>query len=146
MPYHHALDRLITDIHANIEKAAEKAVLKIQMGELGVGYPPNGGLSTKEKKAVGEIDLESEQAALGLKKIIADATYSVVYRMLLDIDGTSSPEYGDGEWWSIKWYYHNEKKPINEHGILTAALGDGYWNWVKVRDLDSPRMDSAKIG
>lgn len=142
MDFHPSLDRLMTEINANIEMNAEQAVQLIQMGKPKVTYPPNGGLKKAEAKALSEIDLEDAAAAMALKKIIADAIYSTVYRLMTDLDGLSDPEITDGEWSMVKLVYGNERKPMNEHPILNIALGEGYWKWVRVRKLKSPRLDN----
>lgn len=142
MDTHPALDLLMTEVHANIEINAESAVQKIQMGQVKLSYPPNGGLSKKESKSVAEWDMEDQASAMALKKIIADAIYSTVYKLMTDIDGISSPDSADGYLETIKLFHGKEKKPMNEHPILNIALGEGYWKWVKVRTLKSPRLDN----
>ena len=92
---------LLIRLHQLIEENADKTVNSIFNDKIKefINYPPNGGFTEQEKKAISEIE-NSDTLRSALRKILASNTADVFFDFFNLIDGTTDPEKGD--WTGVK--------------------------------------------
>ncbi len=119
----------LVELNKAIEDAAEddsKNILQQDFDSLAV-YPPNGGFTDEEKVALRSI-ASVPNAESALRKVLANASASVIFNMLNWIDGTSDPESED--WTGVKLV---DADTVGDppYAMLHDDFYDKYWDWRK---------------
>jgi hypothetical protein len=131
---------LLLEIHKSIEDAVLEAI-KIYSGESSIiSYPPNGGLTTAELKALRKTTFSSESIH-ALRKIIADAASNPIFKLLSLLDGVADPENFDQFWPGFDLVPKSDEEP-DEESLLHDDLFDTYWEWRKIRLDPGWRLDN----
>ncbi len=121
-------DALFVEVHREIEEAATRAaeIIAGVKSPTAVAYPPNGGFTTEERAYLGNA-ATAPGAVAALRKVIADAAATPVFKLLSLLDGVSDPEAFDGKWGA----FHIAPATDTEHEelMLHDVLFDTYWLW-----------------
>ncbi|RZK24707.1 MAG: hypothetical protein EOO56_00380 [Hymenobacter sp.] len=130
---------LLVAVHQLIEEQAGACANDVFRGEtVGLDYPPNGGLSTKEVVALQTIQGNAlVQAAL--RKVLASCAAGVVFDLLGIIDGTIDPEHGD---WSGVMLIDRPEEVEEHRQFLHDAFFETYWDWRTKRRNKNWRLDN----
>lgn len=122
---------LLMELNKAIEDAAEagaKDVLQQDFDNLAV-YPPNGGYTDEEKVALRSIaSVPNTESAL--RKVLANASASVIFNMLNWFDGTSDPE---SENWTGVTLVDSDTVGDPPYAMLHDDFYDKYWDWRETR-------------
>jgi hypothetical protein len=122
---------LLMELNKAIEDAAEagaKDVLQQDFDNLAV-YPPNGGYTYEEKVALRSI-ASVPNAESALRKVLANASASVIFNMLNWFDGTSDPE---SESWTGVTLVDSDTVGDPPYAMLHDDFYDKYWDWRETR-------------
>jgi hypothetical protein len=85
---------LITEVHKEIEEAAETAVTALGAdGAPDLVYPPGVTLSDEERQALAGVE-----PSAAIRKLIADAAARPMFRLFAMLDGLGDPDSYDGYW------------------------------------------------
>jgi hypothetical protein len=134
-------EALLVEVHRAIEEAATQAAEVIA----GIGavqdldYPPNGGLTETEASSL-RAGARGVEAVAALRKIVADAAATPLFKLFALIDGVADPEHWDGEWSPIEL---SDAAEDADQPMLHDALFESYWAWVERRGDPGWRLDSA---
>src|SRR5205823_11394396 len=122
---------LFLEIHRAIESNATYVAGKLSAAQPpGLCYPPNGGFTDAEQRALRQLpagkDLES-----ALRKVIASAAYGPLFRLFCLLDGVGDPQDYDGVWLGavIEPVPDDDEEPEEEQPMLHDALCETYWDW-----------------
>jgi hypothetical protein len=137
----HNLNTLMLFLQQKIEENAEYIANEIINGSSTdfLTYPPNGGLTNSEIKALEKLqnNLNLESA---LRKILADNSAGVLFELLNIIDGTSDPDERLGKWTEISFVDKTEALDKSAD-MLHDELYSKYWEWKKIRPNKSWKLD-----
>jgi hypothetical protein len=85
---------LMTDVHREIDQAADEAIAALGAdGRADLVYPPGMALSDEEQRALAAVE-----PSPALRKLIADAAAKPLFRLFAMLDGIGDPEGIDGDW------------------------------------------------
>jgi hypothetical protein len=130
---------LLVSLHQLIEESANNIVNNIFNGRIKglITYPPNGGLTEQEEKAISQIE-NSDTLKSALRKILASNTGDVYFDFFNLIDGTTDPEKGD--WTGVTIVDISEEN--DEHiEFLHDEFFATYWDWRKKRKNSNWKLD-----
>jgi hypothetical protein len=129
----------LVELNKAIEDAAEddsKNILQQNFDSLAV-YPPNGSFTDEEKVALRSI-ASVPNAESALRKVLANASASVIFNMLNLIDGTSDPESED---WTGVTLVDADTVGDPPYAMLHDDFYEKYWDWRKARGDKGWRLD-----
>jgi hypothetical protein len=128
-------------LHQLIEESANTTTNHIFHGRLNqlINYPPNGGLTENEIKAIEELK-GNENLKLALRKLFASNTSDVFFDFLNVIDGTSNPGPGAGEWSEVILMDKPEDFD-DDIELLHDHFYESYWDWKRKRISNKPPLD-----
>ena len=131
---------LFLEIHRAIEEATILAVDQVVSGQVtNMAYPPNGGLTDKEKFALGKLSIDSNQKS-ALRKIIADAASYPIFHFLTLMDGVSDPENYEADW--PGFILQSKDDFEDSDSFLHDELDSAYWTWRKLRSTSDWKLDN----
>lgn len=124
---------LCVEANAAVEAAAVEALERLR-GRGEPFYPPNGGLTDEERDALPRLDSAAAESAM--RKVLADAAASAMFRVFCVIDGVGDPVAFDGAWAAYGIAEAEEDVPFLHDGML-----DAYWDWRDIRPDPGWRLD-----
>lgn len=131
---------LMIQLNAEIEKAAEGMASAVITETVRINYPPNGGLSDDETKALKEVkNIPHIESAL--RKIIASSSAAAAFHFLNSIDGTGAPDSKFGKWTEVFLI----DRPSGDNPsvpMLHDSLYETYWDWKKLRGEKDWSLDN----
>lgn len=131
---------LFLEIHRAIEEATILAVDQAVSGQVtNLAYPPNGGLTEKEKSVLAKLSIDSNQKS-ALRKIIADAASFPIFRLMTLLDGVSDPEGYEGSWPGFLLQPKDDSE--DSDSFLHDELDSAYWIWRKLRPTSDWKLDN----
>lgn len=130
---------LLTSLHQAIEENANHIANHVFYGRENqlINYPPNGGLTEREKEAIKELQGD-EDLKSALRKILASNTADVFFHIFNIIDGTSDPERGD---WTGVAIVDISEEDEGDIDFLHDDFYGTYWDWRKVRKNKNWKLD-----
>ncbi|WP_420630431.1 hypothetical protein [Candidatus Leptofilum sp.] len=132
---------LFVEIHKAIEEATVLAIERFSLGqEADLAYPPNGGLTEKEKSELTKLSINSNQKS-ALRKIIADAASYPIFRFLTLLDGVSDPEGYEGDWPGFTLQSKDDNFEDSDT-FLHDDMDSAYWEWRKIRPSSDWKLDN----
>jgi hypothetical protein len=135
---------LLIHLHKSIEESANANANHIIHGRLNqlINYPPNGGLTENEIKALEELK-GNEELKSALRKVLASTTADVFFDIFNLIDGTADPEPGTGKWTEVMLV---DKPEDLDEGVefLHDDFYGTYWNWKEKRQNTNWSLDNVK--
>lgn len=137
------LNVLFLQIHKAIEETADRAATSLidHSADDLISYPPNGGLSEGESKALKAIKTD-DNVLSGLRKVIADSCATVFFDILSNIDGVSDPEIDTEKWKGVKLVDDSDEIEIPDGIMLHDKLYESYWDWRKRRENKDWKLDN----
>ena len=137
---------LFIDTHQNIEGYADSVVTKIfdEKKFDFLSYPPNCGFTELEKRELMKIEA-NEHLKNALRKILADNSASIVFRILNVIDGTGDPESKYEQWSGVKLIddeANENSGPVDD--FLHDKFYETFWDWKEIRPNKSWKLDTLE--
>ncbi len=132
---------LLIELHREIEAAADTlaSTLSASHGPSEPTYPPNGGLTGSEQAALASLAL-AEHSMSAVRKLVADAIATTVFRFFNLLDGTADPvAYGDF-WPGFEIVERGEEQESGEM-FLHDAFYESYWAWREKRTDPGWKLD-----
>jgi hypothetical protein len=122
------IDAALIEIHRIIQNATEEA---LHLDKSSVTYPPNGGLTLNELKALQELSLNTF-TKLGLKKVIANACATSFFHFFCLLDGVGDPEITHFDLWpGISLVV----KPEDDNEVmLHDEFYESYWKFRELKE------------
>ena len=127
---------LLTHLHQSIEEAANFAANDLNNGQTNqlISYPPNGGLTDKEKEALEQLK-GNDVLRDALRKVFASNSASVLFELFNIIDGTGDPDPEIGEWSEVMLV--DMPEDFDEHvEFLHDDFYETYWKWREKRNAN----------
>jgi hypothetical protein len=135
------LKTLLISVHKAIEESANTTANDIFQGRLTklIDYPPNGGLTDKEKQALKELK-GNEDLKTVLRKVIASSAANAFFEFFNLIDGTTDPAPGIGKWSEV--LIVDKPEDFDEdQAFLQDEFYATYWDWRKKRRNKNWHLD-----
>jgi hypothetical protein len=133
---------LMITLHKKIEEYADKTADCLYNGETSdlIVYPPNGGLTNNELRALKKLE-NDQDLKTALRKVLADQTGEVVFDLMNIFDGTEDPDEHLGKWTEIAIVDQSDDiDPNNE--MLHDDFFSTYWDWKKLRPDSNWALDT----
>ena len=123
---------LLLHMHRSIEEVAAKVASELQSGTPSLLYPPNSGFTDKESGSLAQLSsipcLES-----ALRKVVASAAASVLYYLIVILDGIGDPADYEGEWLGATIEPVLYDPDATDPEPWRYDFFDSYWEWRKTR-------------
>ena len=120
-------DALFMDVHRAIEESARKAASAVCDSRVDLNYPPGVSLSSREESAIASVqgspDLES-----ALRKVIANAASSPLFRLFCLIDGVGDPADYEADWPCFVLSELSDEEGSSDY-MLHDEFFETYWKW-----------------
>ena len=128
---------LLIDMHRAVESIAAKSAAEINKPEDGLWYPPNGGLTAEESRALAMLQM-SPALEGALRKVIANAAATPLFRLFACLDGVADPEGYSGDWNGL-----SIGEPLEDHPseMLHDEFTESYWSWRALRRDPGWKLD-----
>ena len=133
---------LLIHLHKSIEESANTNTNHIIYGRINqlINYPPNGGLTENEIKALEELK-GKEDLKSALRKILASTTADVFFDILNIIDGTADPDPVTGKWTEVMIV--DKPDGMDEDvELLHDDFYATYWDWKGKRQNTNWSLDN----
>ena len=124
---------ILIHLHKSIEVASNTTANHIFHGRSNklINYPPNGGLTENEIKAIEDLK-GNEDLKSALRKLFASTTSDVLFDFFNLVDGTSDPDPGGAEWREIMIVDKPEDFEDDVEFFHDDFYGS-YWDWKEIR-------------
>jgi hypothetical protein len=124
---------LLINLHKSIEEAASTTANNVFHGRSNqlVNYPPNGGLTENEIRAIEDLK-GNEDLKSALRKLFASTASDVLFDFFNIIDGTSDPDPGTGQWSEVIIVDKPEDFDDDVEFLHDDFYGS-YWDWKEKR-------------
>ena len=129
---------LLIAVNQMIEEQAAGCAQTVFLGqEAPLVYPPNGGFTTEEAKALQSLR-GNEPLQAALRKLLADCAAGVVFDLLNLLDGTADPKQGQ---WGGVVLVDALTNDDEQREFLHDGLFDAYWDWREIRPDKTWQLD-----
>lgn len=123
---------LMVALHSEIEDCAKGVANHVYEGNCNfLTYPPEGGFTNEEVSALAKLSKDNHFRS-AMRKILADNSASVLFRLFNIIDGTGDPDPEHGEWSEVALIdYYDDYAPSLDflHDEFYATFED----WKAIR-------------
>jgi hypothetical protein len=124
---------LLINLHKSIEENSDATANHVFHGRFNqlINYPPNGGLTEDELRAIDQLK-GNEQLKSALRKLFASSASDVLFDLFNVTDGTSDPDPGTGEWSEVMIV--DKPEDFDDHyEFLHDDFYATYWDWKEKR-------------